>query len=285
MIPRKGSSARLRNVARITSVFSDKPAVDGLVAPLRVDLNADLGEYSTGSPAGNDAALMPLISSASIACGGHAGDEEVMRQTILLARDHGVSAGAHPSFPDREGFGRRDLELPAAEVEALVREQVAALAAIARVEGIHLRHVKPHGALYNLAASNDAIADAVARAAASVDPSLILFGLAGSALVAAGRRAGLRTASEAFADRAYRADGSLVPRSEPGALIDSPTAVAARALAMVRERGVPAIDGTRIALEVDTICVHGDTPGAAALARSVRAALLDAGIAVKAVGA
>ena len=267
-------------------MFSDKPRADELATPLRVDLNADLGEYSTGTAGDDsDAELMPLVSSANIACGGHAGDEGVMRQTLLLARTHGVSAGAHPSFQDREGFGRRDMELPAVEVEALVRQQIAGLAAIARVEGIRLRHVKPHGALYNLAARDQAIADAVARATASVDPSLILFGLAGSALLAAGWRAGLQTASEVFADRAYRADGSLVPRHEPGALVDNPVVAAARVLGMIRERSVPAIDGTRIALEVDTICVHGDTPGATDLARSLRAALFDAGIDVKAVGA
>ena len=249
---------------------------------MRVDLNADVGEHPDGA-ATHDAALMSHITSANIACGVHAGDEAVMRQTVVLAREHGLAVGAHPSFPDREGFGRREMDLPAADVEALIRRQVAALAVIARAEGVRLHHVKPHGALFNMAARDHAVADAVARATSALDPSLVLVGLAGSALVAAGRRAGLRTASEGFADRAYRADGSLVPRGEPGALVDDAVAVAARAVAMVRERSVLTIDGRRIDLEVDTICVHGDTPGAPALARAVREALLAAGVEVRAV--
>lgn len=250
---------------------------------MRVDLNADVGEQPLGA-ADSDAALMPHITSANIACGFHAGSPAVMRATVALARDHGVAAGAHPGFPDFEGFGRRELTVSAGDVEDFVVYQVGALAAIAAAQGVRLQHVKPHGALFNMAARDAALADAVARAARQIDPALVLFGLPGSELVAAGRRAGLRTASEGFADRAYQRDGALVPRGQPGAVIDDPDAVVARALRMVREGAVQAIDGSVVPLRIDTLCVHGDTPGAAALAARLRKALEDAGIEVSAVG-
>jgi UPF0271 protein len=249
----------------------------------RIDLNADVGEYVPPQP--DDSLLLPALTSVSIACGFHAGSPDVMRHTVRLAKTHGVAIGAHPSFPDREHFGRREMRLTPAEVESLVAYQVGALAALASLEGVALQHVKPHGALFNMASRDADLADAVAAATAVVDRSLILFGLPNSQLIAAGHRAGLRTASEGFADRAYRRDGSLVPRSEPSAVIEDPDTVVARAMEMVFSRSVTAIDGAVIPLPVDTICVHGDTPGAALLARRIRAELVAAGVGVKAVGA
>ena len=237
-----------------------------------VDLNGDVGEHDGGAASDGDAAFIPHLTSANVACGFHAGDPLSMRDTVRLATRHGVAVGAHPSFPDREHFGRRELAVPPAEVEAMVVYQVGALAAIARAEGAVLTHVKPHGALYNMAARTAALADAIAAAIRKVDPALVLVGLAGSELIAAGVRAGLRTASEVFADRAYRADGSLVPRTEPGAVLHDPSDVAARAVALARRADVRA----------DTICLHGDTPGAPELAARVRRALEDAGISVRA---
>jgi UPF0271 protein len=207
-----------------------------------------------------------------------------MRETVLLAREHGVAVGAHPSFPDREGFGRRDLQLPPLQIEDIVVSQIEALAAIAAAEGVRLQHVKPHGALFNVAVRDRSVADAIARAIALVDPALILFGLPASELIAAGKAAGLRTACEAFADRAYRPDGTLVPRTQPGAVIDDAAQVLARVTTIALERAVIAIDGTRVPITLDTICVHGDTPGAAALAARIRAALATSGIDVKSIG-
>jgi UPF0271 protein len=251
---------------------------------MRIDLNADVGESFGAYTLGHDADLIPLITSANVACGFHAGDPGVMRATVALARQHGVAVGAHPGFPDLVGFGRREITATPEEVEDAVAYQIGALAGIAATEGLRLQHVKPHGALYNMAARDAALADAIARATASVDRSLILLGLPGSQLVAAGRRAGLRTASEAFADRAYQADGALVPRRHTGAVIEDADTVVRRAIVMAREHAVIAADGTRVAIEVDTICVHGDTPGAAALARRIREALADARIEVAALG-
>jgi UPF0271 protein len=207
-----------------------------------------------------------------------------MRETVALAVEHGVAVGAHPSFPDLEGFGRRELQVSPEDVEDFVAYQVGALAAIAGAQGVRLQHVKPHGALFNMAARDAAIADAIARATATIDRALILFGLPGSQIVVAGRRAGLRTAREGFADRAYRPDGTLVPRGQIGAVIEDPATAAQRAVRMVRERVVEAIDGSVLPLQVDTICVHGDTPGAARLAAAVAAALRAAGVDVVAVG-
>jgi len=246
---------------------------------MRIDLNADVGEG-----VGQDPALMPHITSANVACGVHAGGPAVMRETVLLAREHGVAVGAHPSFPDREGFGRRDLQLPPLQIEDIVVSQIEALAAIAAAEGVRLQHVKPHGALFNVAVRDRSVADAIARAIALVDPALILFGLPASELIAAGKAAGLRTACEAFADRAYRPDGTLVPRTQPGAVIDDAAQVLARVTTIALERAVIAIDGTRVPITLDTICVHGDTPGAAALAARIRAALATSGIDVKSIG-
>jgi UPF0271 protein len=252
---------------------------------MRLDLNADVGESFGVYKLGQDASLMPAITSANVACGFHAGDPGVMRQTVTLARQYGVAIGAHPGFPDLVGFGRREVRATAREVEDFVVYQIGALAAVAAAQGLRLQHVKAHGALYNMAVGDAALADAIAQAAASVDPALILFGLPGSELIAAGRRAGLRTAREGFADRAYHRDGTLVPRNEPGAVIEDPAAVVGRAIAMARERSVQAIDGSNITLEVDTICVHGDTPGAAQLASRIREALANAGVTILPMGA
>jgi len=248
-----------------------------LATPNTIDLNADVGEGC-----GQDAALMPLISSASIACGSHAGDADSMREAVALARDHGVAVGAHPSLPDREHFGRREMRLSSFELHDAIVAQVQALAAIAASEGTRLRHVKPHGALYNMAARDAELADTIARAIHSVDPALMLFGLAGSVLLTIAERVGVRSVSEVFADRAYLSDGSLLPRGRPGSVIHNEAAVAVRAVGMAREGTVVAVDGSRISVRADTICIHGDTPGAAALASRVREGLAAAGITVSA---
>lgn len=248
---------------------------------MRIDLNADVGESFGIYHLGQDAALMPLITSANVACGFHAGDPGVMRATLALARVHRVAVGAHPAFPDLAGFGRREISASAREVEDMVLYQIGALAGLAAAEGLPLQHVKPHGALFTMAARDEELAEAVARAVGAFDARLVLFGPPGSELMAAGRRAGLQTAAEGFADRAYRADGTLVPRGEPGAVLHDADAVAARAVAMVRDRAVTAVDGAGVRLEIDTLCIHGDTPDAPALARRVRDALLAAGIAIR----
>jgi UPF0271 protein len=203
-----------------------------------------------------------------------------MRHTVRRARARGVAVGAHPGFPDLVGFGRRDLRCSAQEVEDMVLYQVGALAAVARAEGVVLRHVKAHGALYNLACRDEALAGAIARATAAVDPGLVLFGLPGSALLDAGRSLGLRVAAEGFADRAYHADGSLVSRARTGSVIHDEAEVVARTIVMARDGTVTTIDGEVVPLRIDTLCVHGDTPGAAQLAAAIRRALDAEGIEV-----
>jgi 5-oxoprolinase (ATP-hydrolysing) subunit A len=249
---------------------------------MQIDLNGDVGESFGAYEIGHDAALIPILTSANIACGFHAGDPGVMRATVALAREHGTAVGAHPGFPDLVGFGRRELKATPREVEDLVAYQIGALAAVAAAQGVALAHVKPHGALYNMAARDVDLAEAIARAVASVDSSLKLFGLPGSKSLEAAQRRNVQAVSEAFADRAYRRDGSLVPRHEPGAVIDDEAVVVGRALAIARERMVIAADGTRVPLDVQTICVHGDTPGAAVLASRIRNALSEAGILIRA---
>jgi UPF0271 protein len=247
-----------------------------------IDLNADVGESYGAWIMGDDEGLLPLVTSANIACGAHAGDPLVMARTVALAKRLGVVAGAHPGYPDRDGFGRRDLEMTAGELEASLLAQLGALSAIAGAAGVRLRHVKPHGALYNRAATDPALAETVARAVRDFSSELVLVGLAGSALVAAGRAAGLPTAGEAFADRAYEADGTLRSRHLPGALHTDPEMVAAQAVAIARDGRVRTTDGSLVAVEADTICLHGDTPVAPSLARAVRVALAAAGIEVRA---
>jgi 5-oxoprolinase (ATP-hydrolysing) subunit A len=247
-----------------------------------VDLNADVGESTGARRHGDDEGVMPYITSANIACGFHAGDPGVMRATVALALEHGVAIGAHPGLHDLEGFGRREMRVSPDEVENLVAYQVGALAGIAAQQGVSLTHVKPHGALYNMAARERTLADAVVRAVRAVDRSLVLFGLSNSELVRAAREASLAVASEAFADRGYLANGELAPRSAPGGVVADLDAVLRRATGMVLDQAVEAVDRSRVALSVDTVCVHGDTPGAAHLASRLRAHLSAAGIVVRA---
>jgi UPF0271 protein len=249
----------------------------------RIDLNADVGESFGAYVIGDDAGLMASITSASIAAGSHAGDPSILRETIRLARHHGVSVGAHPGLPDLAGFGRRELRVTPQEVEDLVLFQAAAVAGVAAAEGVRMRHVKPHGALYNMAARDIDLAQAIAHAVKAIDPSLVLFAPPRSRLLAAAQSAGLRTAAEGFADRAYNPDGSLAARARPGALVTDPEQVVSRALGMVLEKTIVALDGTMLQLRVDTLCVHGDTPGAAVLAAHLRRGLLAAGVAVRSV--
>ncbi|MGE0448295.1 MAG: LamB/YcsF family protein [Vicinamibacterales bacterium] len=251
----------------------------------RVDLNADVGESFGPYVIGDDAAVLRSVTSASIAAGFHAGDASVLRRTVRLAKEHGVAVGAHPGFFDLAGFGRREIRMRPEEAEDLVLYQIAAVAGVASSEGIRLQHVKPHGALYNMAVRDRGLADAIARATASLDDRLILCAPPRSALAEAGDAAGLRVAREGFADRAYHADGTLVPRHLPGAVIVSVEEVVTRAIQMAIERTVVAVDGSAIALEVDTICVHGDSVGAGALAAWLRAGLTSSGIEVRALGA
>jgi len=251
---------------------------------MQIDLNSDLGESFGPWHMGEDAALMTSITSANVACGFHAGDPSVMRRTLALAKEHGVAVGAHPGFPDLVGFGRREMQATAREVEDLVLYQVAALAGIAAAEGVRLQHVKAHGALYNQACRDRGLADAIARAVAALDSTLILMGLPGSEMLSAGERAGLRVAAEVFADRAYEPDGSLASRRKPGSVIHDTATVVARAVAMVRDGAVVATDGSTVRLTAHTICLHGDTPGSGELARQVRSGLEAAGVGVKPLG-
>jgi UPF0271 protein len=251
---------------------------------MRIDINSDLGESFGAYQIGNDAGLMKVITSANVAAGFHAGDPSVLRQTIRTAKANGVAVGAHPGFPDLVGFGRRELNVSAREAEDFVLYQVAAVAGVAAAEGVRLQHVKPHGALFNMAVRNRELADAIARGVAAFDRSLVLFGLPGSEILAAGKAVGLRVAAEIFADRAYEADGSLASRRKPGSVIHDPAVVVDRAVKMVKDRAVVAVDGTRVPLEADTMCVHGDTPGSDALAARIRAALEAAGVQVLPIG-
>lgn len=239
----------------------------------KVDLNCDLGESFGSYTIGRDADILPLITSANIACGMHAGDPVVMRKTVRLALDAGVALGAHPGLPDLMGFGRRRMDISPEEAYALVLYQTGALAAFAAAEGARLQHVKPHGALYNMAAKDYLLAHAIARAVYDLDPELILFGLAGSESVRAAQDVGLRVASEVFADRAYLPDGSLMPRSEIGAVFTDEKESLAQALSLVTEGKVTAAGGAQIAVQADTICVHGDGIKALAFTRKIRAAL------------
>lgn len=262
--------------------MSPRAARGGGSSRLKIDLNADIGEFSSVDDAGSDERLLSTITSANIACGFHAGNPAVMRHTVRLAVRAGVAIGAHPSFRDIEGFGRREMSIEPEGITDLVVHQVAALAAIARAEGVWLRHVKPHGALYNMSTRRADIAEAIALAVGSLDAGLRLVGLPGSALLSAAARMGLSVAAEGFADRAYEPDGSLTPRHMAGAVLTEPVRVVERAVQMVRDGTVVARDGSSVSLKVDTLCVHGDTPGAAGLAAAVRAGLEQAGIEVRA---
>jgi UPF0271 protein len=250
---------------------------------VRIDLNADVGESLGAWSLGEDEALIPQVTSVNVAAGLHAGDPETIERTVALAIHHGAAIGAHPGYPDLAGFGRRAMALSPGEIEASVLYQVGAVAGFARAAGTTLRHVKAHGALYNRAARDRPAADAIARAVRRFDPALVLVGLAGSELIAAGREAGLGVAEEAFADRAYEPDGSLRSREHADAVLSDPGTAAAQALAIVRG-GLTARDGSPLHVRADTICVHGDLPGAAARAKAVREALQAAGVEVRAPG-
>lgn len=251
---------------------------------LRVDLNCDVGESFGRYEFGDDEAVMSAVTSASVACGFHAGDPAVMRRTVRLATRRGVAVGAHPGFPDLVGFGRRELQASPAEVEDLVLYQVGALSGIVAAEGGRLQHVKPHGALYNMAARDQVLADAIARAVAAVSPQLILVGLSGSCLLSAGRAVGLDVASEVFADRTYEESGRLRDRSRPDAILDDPALVTQRVLGMVRDGVVPAVGGGLVHVQADTVCVHGDTAGAARLAAALRTGLERSGVTIAPLG-
>lgn len=245
-----------------------------------IDLNADLGEGYGPWSMGNDAAMLALVTSANVACGGHASDPETMFRTMELAREHGVIVGAHPSYPDLPGFGRRRLPATPAEIERFVAAQVGALIAIGALAGHPVRYVKPHGALANVAAAEPDVAEAIVRAVRAVDPALAVLAISGTALEGAARTAGLRVFSEVFADRGYTATGQLVPRSAPGALIHDADVAAARLVAFLDSGAMPTIDGGSVRLAVDSICVHGDNPAAVAMAGRVREVLAGRGVTI-----
>lgn len=242
-----------------------------------MDLNCDIGESYGAWKMGADAEVMPWITSANIACGFHAGDFSTMQRTVALALQHNVAIGAHVSLPDLQGFGRRELRVTPDEAHAMTLYQIGALEAFARAAGTRVSHVKPHGALYNMAAKDTALADAIAAAVREFDRDLILVGLAGSELPKAGGAAGLRVAHEAFADRRYEADGSLTPRRETGAVIDDIDAAIAQAVRIATRGSVEARGGRTVVIRADTICVHGDRPDAAMFAQRLHDALAEAG--------
>ncbi|MDQ0576402.1 LamB/YcsF family protein [Agromyces albus] len=247
-----------------------------------IDLNSDLGESFGAWRIGDDEAMFALVSSANVACGFHAGDPVTMLSSARLAARHDVALGAHPGYRDLAGFGRRALDTSPAELAAELLAQLGALDGVARAVGVQVRYVKAHGALYHRLGADERAAHAFAEAVAAFEPTLPLLGSPSSALERAADAAGLRFAREAFADRGYVADGSLVPRGEPGAIVDDPAAAADRALELAETGGITADDGSRVELAPDSLCLHGDTPGAVAIARAVRAALEGAGIAIEA---
>ncbi len=250
-----------------------------------VDLNADLGESYGPWPMGNDSALLDIVTSANIACGFHAGDPEIMAKTVGLCREKNVGIGAHPGFNDLHGFGRRRIHgTPPSQMEAMLIYQIGALQAIARSQGSKVRHVKMHGALSNMASEDADLAAQCIGAAIKADPELILVAVAATALQSEGEKANIAMAREVFADRAYQPNGLLVPRSTPGAVIHDADVAAERVLRMVEERAVTAMDGTKVPVEPDTICVHGDEPSAVKLAEGVRKRLEDAGVEVRTFG-
>lgn len=243
-----------------------------------IDINCDMGEGF-----GEDEALMRYITSANIACGAHAGNYNVMDATVRLAKKYGVAVGAHPGYPDIKGFGRRDLELSPDEIYRLIVYQIGSLAAFCKVHGVKMQHVKPHGALYNLAAQNKDAAEAICRAVYDVNPKLVLYGLSGSLLVSASRQIGLETASEVFADRTYQSNGSLTPRTEKGALIDNPEHAVKQVKTLMEKGYVEAVNGSQVNLEADTLCIHGDGENAVIFASALRYGLENSGITVKAI--
>jgi UPF0271 protein len=241
----------------------------------RIDLNCDMGEG-----AGNEESLMPFISSANIACGYHAGDEGEMKRVVELCLQHGVAIGAHPSFADRQNFGRKEMNLSQAELIDLVSEQLSILDNIVRQSGSRLHHVKPHGALYNMAAKDDALAGGLVKAIKTFNPMLILYGLAGSVMICKSRELGLKFAEEAFADRRYMPDGSLVPRPDPAALINDPAEAVQQVLGIALEQQLFAVTGEKLLIKAGTICIHGDGPQAVPFAKAISLALPQSGIVI-----
>lgn len=250
---------------------------------LQIDLNCDMGEWLTGKP-GNDALIMPYISSANISCGMHAGDPLAIEKTICLALQHGVAVGAHPGYPDPEGFGRRAMDLASDQLRALLLYQIGALKGMTESLGGRLQHVKPHGALYNAAASDYKVAKLVALTIRDMDPSLVLFGLSGSAMEHAAAEAGIAFASEVFADRAYQDNGQLVPRSVPGAVLHDPDEMVSRVVRMVSDGLVLSASGREVPVDPGTICIHGDNPSAPAFVKQLYERLKAADILVRPFG-
>ncbi len=248
---------------------------------MMVDLNCDMGESFGNYACGMDAEVVPHISSANIACGFHASDPLVMEKTVALCRDKGVCLGAHPGFPDLVGFGRRQMQVSTDELRTMIIYQVGALQAFCTAAGVKLQHVKPHGAMYNMAGKDEKMAAAICGGIYEVDPSLILLGLAGSKLLQAAEKIGLRTAREVFADRGYEEDGSLVPRGKPGAMIEDEEEAIARVISMVQAHKVKTVTGKEIGITADSVCLHGDSPKAVLFAEKISAALEKAGIAIR----
>ncbi|WP_029422489.1 LamB/YcsF family protein [Alicyclobacillus macrosporangiidus] len=250
----------------------------------RLDMNCDLGESFGAYKLGNDEQILDVVTSCNIACGFHAGDAATMRKTVAMALEKGVAIGAHPGLQDLVGFGRRTMDISPQEAYDIVVYQIGALYGFVRAEGGKMQHVKAHGALYNMAAVNAGLAEAIAEAVYKVDPELILFGLSGSELVRAGQKIGLRTASEVFADRTYQQDGTLTSRRRPDAMIQDTDKAVAQVIRMVKEGKVRSQQGVDVAIQADTVCIHGDGPHALEFARHIKQALTDAGITVQAVG-
>lgn len=250
---------------------------------LSIDLNCDMGESFGAWRMGNDAELMNFVSSVNVACGFHAGDSTTMRETVQMAQKKGVAIGAHPSFPDLQGFGRREMSLSPQEVFDIVLYQVSALKGICEAFGAKLRHVKPHGALYNSAAKNAKLAKAIAEAVKKIDENLVFFGLSGSHLISEAERIGLKTASEVFADRTYQNDGSLTPRSQPNALISSTEESIRQVLQMIKEKTVTAVTGEIIPITAETICIHGDGKHAVEFAQTINQRLKSENIKIEAI--
>lgn len=245
---------------------------------MQIDMNSDLGESFGNYRLGMDEEVLPLVTSANVACGFHAGDPDVMRRTVALAQAAGTAIGAHPGLPDLVGFGRRTLAVSPDEAYSMVVYQVGALQAFVRAAGGRLQHVKPHGALYNMAAKDDALAGAVAQAVHDVDDRLILYGLAGSALIRAAEQIGLRSAAEVYADRSYQEDGSLTPRSQPGAMITDADTAVQQVLSMVERQEVRTLSGPIIPIQADTLCIHGDGAEALLFVQRIRKALQEYGV-------
>ena len=245
---------------------------------MTIDLNSDLGESFGAYTIGCDEEVLQYVSSANVACGLHAGDPKVMLHTVQLAKEKGVSIGAHPGLPDLVGFGRRKMAITPEDAYTMVVYQVGALMAMAKSQGVKVAHVKPHGALYNMAAKDSSLSEAIAKAVRDVDEGLVLYGLAGSEIIRAGKKEGLVTASEVFADRTYQDDGSLTPRGEAGAMITDEEKSLAQVLSMVRDGKVTTLDGSVISVKAETICVHGDGPKALAFTKKIRETLEKEGI-------